>query len=78
VPQSAGKDPGKLWIPEKTGHWHEDDPSCKNGTAQGTRQGQCGTGNLEKMDVWKKASVETGMQKWDKELRPETAATKQE
>jgi hypothetical protein len=79
VPQSAGgKDPGKLWIPEEIGHWHEDDPPCKNGTKQGTRQGQHGTRNLEKMDVPKTASAETVMQKWDKEQKPETAAMKQE
>jgi hypothetical protein len=45
---------------------------------QASKQGQFRTKNFEKMDTRKEASVETGMQKWDKEPRPETAATKQE
>jgi hypothetical protein len=49
-------------------------------TAAGKKseQGQRDMRNLEKTDVRKEASAKTGTQKWNKEPRPDTTATKQD
>jgi hypothetical protein len=72
---------GKDGCQKKLAATCRDDSLCKSGMEQGTsrtRQGQGCTKNFIKTDVWKEASAEPGTQQWDKEPRPETAATKQE
>jgi hypothetical protein len=79
-------DPGKLWTAARIGRRQnkDDDPPCKSGTAQGKRrqeksdQRQRDTRNLWKTDIQEEASAETITQKWNKEQRPETAASEQE
>jgi hypothetical protein len=66
------------------GHQQQrNNPPCKSNKAQGKLlwekldQGQHDKKNLGKMHIRKEASAKTGMQTWDKEQTPETAATKQ-
>jgi hypothetical protein len=55
-----------LWIPEEIDRLRKK-----------SDQEERGTRSLEKTYVLKETSAETETQKWDKEPRPETAATKQ-
>jgi hypothetical protein len=77
-------DPGKLWTTASIGRRQnkDDDPPCKSDTAREKRrqensdQIQSDTRNFEKTDIREEASAKSRTQKWDKEPRSETAATK--
>jgi hypothetical protein len=78
-------DSGKLRIQEEIDRCRqEDDQLCRSGMAQERRcqkrlyQGQCGTRNQERTDVWEETSAETGMQQRLKEPICSAATTSEE